>query len=189
MLLAVIIGMTGWATLARLLRAETMKLSTLDFVSAAKALGVNINILNDLVHPPAEIACGNSERQRKRQRRERCERTEHHRRATPSTFTQTLMVMRNRDGRFPWRPAMLVFTVAWLLMVRRAIAKAVKIHARKAVTPPAIAAISVPFTNSNVLVRCPKSFPAFLSGWKSRTACPSLKTVVLSNSRSAKGME
>ena len=39
MLLAVIIGMTGWATLARLLRAETMKLSTLDFVSAAKALG------------------------------------------------------------------------------------------------------------------------------------------------------
>lgn len=40
MLLAVIIGMTGWATLARLLRAETMKLSTLDFVSAAKALGV-----------------------------------------------------------------------------------------------------------------------------------------------------
>ena len=40
MLLAVIIGMTGWATLARLLRAETMKLSTLDFVTAAKALGV-----------------------------------------------------------------------------------------------------------------------------------------------------
>lgn len=37
MLLAVIIGMTGWATLARLLRAETMKLSTLDFVSAANA--------------------------------------------------------------------------------------------------------------------------------------------------------
>lgn len=34
-----------------------------------------------------------------------------------ATFTQTLMVMRNRDGRFPWRPAMLVFTVAWLLMV------------------------------------------------------------------------
>lgn len=41
MLLAVIIGMTGWATLARLLRAETMKLSTLDFVTAAKALGVS----------------------------------------------------------------------------------------------------------------------------------------------------
>lgn len=36
----------------------------------------------------------------------------------------------------------------------------------KAVTPPAIAAISVPFTNSNVLVRCPKSFPAFLSSWE-----------------------
>ena len=32
MLLAVIIGMTGWATLARLLRAETMKRSTLDVV-------------------------------------------------------------------------------------------------------------------------------------------------------------
>ncbi len=41
LLLAVIIGMTGWATLARLLRAETMKISTLDFVSAAKALGVS----------------------------------------------------------------------------------------------------------------------------------------------------
>ena len=41
MLLAVIIGMTGWATLARLLRAETMKLSTLDYVTAAKALGVS----------------------------------------------------------------------------------------------------------------------------------------------------
>ncbi|MDO5530807.1 ABC transporter permease [Sutterella sp.] len=40
MLLAVIIGMTGWATLARLLRAETMKLSTLDFVTAVRALGV-----------------------------------------------------------------------------------------------------------------------------------------------------
>lgn len=41
MLLAVIIGMTGWATLARLLRAETMKVSTLDFVTAARALGVS----------------------------------------------------------------------------------------------------------------------------------------------------
>ena len=40
-LLAVIIGMTGWATLARLLRAETMKVSTLDFVTAARALGVS----------------------------------------------------------------------------------------------------------------------------------------------------
>lgn len=40
MLLATIIGMTGWATLARLLRAETMKLSTLDFVKAARAAGV-----------------------------------------------------------------------------------------------------------------------------------------------------
>ncbi len=40
-LLAVIIGMTGWSTLARLLRAETMKISTLDYVRAAKALGVS----------------------------------------------------------------------------------------------------------------------------------------------------
>ena len=39
-LLAVIIGLTGWATLARLLRAETIKLSTLDYVRAAQALGV-----------------------------------------------------------------------------------------------------------------------------------------------------
>lgn len=41
MILAVIIGMTGWATLARLLRAETMKLATLDFVTAARGMGVS----------------------------------------------------------------------------------------------------------------------------------------------------
>lgn len=40
-LLALIIGLTGWSTLARLLRAETLKLSTLDFVTAARALGVS----------------------------------------------------------------------------------------------------------------------------------------------------
>lgn len=39
-LLALIIGVTGWAGLARLLRAETMKVSAMDFVSAAKAFGV-----------------------------------------------------------------------------------------------------------------------------------------------------
>lgn len=40
-LLAVIIGVTGWAGLARLLRAETMKVSAMDFVSAAQAFGVS----------------------------------------------------------------------------------------------------------------------------------------------------
>jgi peptide/nickel transport system permease protein len=40
-LLAVIIGMTGWATLARLLRAETMKISSLGYVTAARAMGVS----------------------------------------------------------------------------------------------------------------------------------------------------
>ncbi|MDY6009737.1 MAG: ABC transporter permease [Duodenibacillus sp.] len=40
-LLAAIIGMTGWASLARLLRAETMKISAMDFVTAARAFGVS----------------------------------------------------------------------------------------------------------------------------------------------------
>jgi peptide/nickel transport system permease protein len=40
-LLSVILGVTGWATLARLLRAETLKLSELDFVQAARAFGVS----------------------------------------------------------------------------------------------------------------------------------------------------
>lgn len=40
-LLAAIIGMTGWAGLARLLRAETMKVCAMDFVNAAKAFGVS----------------------------------------------------------------------------------------------------------------------------------------------------
>lgn len=39
-LLAIIIGMTGWSTLARLLRAETMKITALDYVTAARAFGV-----------------------------------------------------------------------------------------------------------------------------------------------------
>ena len=39
-ILALIIGMTGWATLARLLRAETLKISQLDYVQAARAFGV-----------------------------------------------------------------------------------------------------------------------------------------------------
>ncbi len=40
-LLAVILGLTGWASLARLLRAETLKLSELDYVQAARAFGVS----------------------------------------------------------------------------------------------------------------------------------------------------
>ncbi|HEV7915807.1 MAG TPA: ABC transporter permease, partial [Albitalea sp.] len=39
-LLCVILGLTGWATLCRLLRAETMKLRELDYVQAATAFGV-----------------------------------------------------------------------------------------------------------------------------------------------------
>ena len=40
-MLAFIIGLTGWATLARLLRAETLKIAQLDYVQAAKAFGVS----------------------------------------------------------------------------------------------------------------------------------------------------
>jgi peptide/nickel transport system permease protein len=40
-LLSVILGLTGWATLARLLRAETLKLTELDYVQAARAFGVS----------------------------------------------------------------------------------------------------------------------------------------------------
>jgi len=39
-LLCVILGLTGWSTLCRLLRAETMKLSQLEYVQAATAFGV-----------------------------------------------------------------------------------------------------------------------------------------------------
>lgn len=39
-LLALIMGVTGWAGLARLLRAETLKVSVMDYVTAAKAFGV-----------------------------------------------------------------------------------------------------------------------------------------------------
>src|SRR5436309_2948493 len=40
-MLCVILGVTGWATLCRLLRAETMKLRELDYVQAATAFGVS----------------------------------------------------------------------------------------------------------------------------------------------------
>ncbi len=40
-LLSAILGFTGWASLARLLRAETLKLSELDYVQAAHAFGVS----------------------------------------------------------------------------------------------------------------------------------------------------
>jgi peptide/nickel transport system permease protein len=39
-LLCVILGLTGWATLCRLLRAETLKLRELEYVQAATAFGV-----------------------------------------------------------------------------------------------------------------------------------------------------
>ena len=40
-LLCLILGVTGWATLCRLLRAETLKISELDYVQAAHAFGVS----------------------------------------------------------------------------------------------------------------------------------------------------
>jgi peptide/nickel transport system permease protein len=39
-LLCVILGLTGWATLCRLVRAETLKLRDLEFMQAAEAFGV-----------------------------------------------------------------------------------------------------------------------------------------------------
>ena len=51
-LLATILGLTGWASLARLLRAETLKLSELDYVQAARAFGVsNVNIMRRHILP------------------------------------------------------------------------------------------------------------------------------------------
>src|SRR5258706_1739521 len=45
-LLCLILGVTGWATLCRLLRAETLKIAELDFVQAARAFGVsNLRIM------------------------------------------------------------------------------------------------------------------------------------------------
>jgi peptide/nickel transport system permease protein len=40
-MLCAILGLTGWAGLCRLVRAETMKLRELDFVQAATAFGVS----------------------------------------------------------------------------------------------------------------------------------------------------
>lgn len=40
-LLCLILGLTGWATLCRLLRAETLKIVELDYVQAARAFGVS----------------------------------------------------------------------------------------------------------------------------------------------------
>jgi peptide/nickel transport system permease protein len=51
-LLATILGLTGWASLARLLRAETLKLSELDYVQAARAFGVsNLDIMRRHILP------------------------------------------------------------------------------------------------------------------------------------------
>ena len=40
-LLCLILGLTGWATLCRLLRAETLKIAQLEYVQAARAFGVS----------------------------------------------------------------------------------------------------------------------------------------------------
>jgi peptide/nickel transport system permease protein len=51
-LLAAILGITGWAGLARLLRAETLKLSELDYVQAARSFGVpDIGIMRRHILP------------------------------------------------------------------------------------------------------------------------------------------
>jgi peptide/nickel transport system permease protein len=51
-LLAMILGITGWATLARLLRAETLKVSQLEYVQAAQAFGIsNFNIMRRHILP------------------------------------------------------------------------------------------------------------------------------------------
>jgi peptide/nickel transport system permease protein len=42
-LLCAVLGLTGWAGLCRLLRAETLKLRELDYVQAAQAFGVGAN--------------------------------------------------------------------------------------------------------------------------------------------------
>jgi peptide/nickel transport system permease protein len=39
-MLCLVLGLTGWATLARLLRAETLKLRELEYVQAATAFGI-----------------------------------------------------------------------------------------------------------------------------------------------------
>ena len=44
-LLCVILGLTGWATLCRLIRGETLKLRELDFVQAATAFGVSHRLI------------------------------------------------------------------------------------------------------------------------------------------------
>ena len=51
-LLCLILGVTGWATLCRLLRAETLKIAELDFVQAARAFGVsNLRIMGRHILP------------------------------------------------------------------------------------------------------------------------------------------
>ena len=51
-LLCAVLGLTGWAGLCRLLRAETLKLRELDFVQAAQAFGVgNVRVMSRHVFP------------------------------------------------------------------------------------------------------------------------------------------
>lgn len=52
LLLCIVLGVTGWATLCRLLRAETLKLSQLDYVQAARAFGVSdVGIMGRHIFP------------------------------------------------------------------------------------------------------------------------------------------
>lgn len=51
-LLCLVLGLTGWASLARLLRAETLKLRELDYVQAAQAFGIGpVRIMARHIYP------------------------------------------------------------------------------------------------------------------------------------------
>lgn len=51
-LLCAVLGLTGWASLCRLLRAETMKLRELDYVQAAHAFGIShVRIMSRHIFP------------------------------------------------------------------------------------------------------------------------------------------
>ena len=57
-LLCVILGLTGWAGLCRLLRGETLKLRELEYVQAATAFGVSARAHHGAAHLPERDAPG-----------------------------------------------------------------------------------------------------------------------------------
>jgi peptide/nickel transport system permease protein len=57
-LLCLILGLTGWAGLCRLVRGETLKLRELDYVQAATAFGVGDLAHHDAAHPAQRDAPG-----------------------------------------------------------------------------------------------------------------------------------